>query len=296
MTRKIKTLLLSLAGSLLCMGSANALPTCSEVTPLVAWYSPSRGDNMTTADEQWRGPIGVQRTPDYRAYAIEGFVFLTAQPGTTPLYRWWSPSRGDNFTTSDPAWAGREGESRSGYQFVRIEGHLFAPGGTQPDATVPLDSSYSRGREDNYSSSDPVWTGSIGKENSPGYSLYRREGFVFERNQFAGCSYPVLDEAGALPDLIVTDIHRSAGRFLFVSVMNAGADGIVTDTECSASGSAASNRERIMLSRGASRLIRVSVWPGDGAIAHCAVRGKDRDTETPEPYTANNEMEKVPTF
>lgn len=269
---------------------------CEDVRPLISWYSPTRGDNFASTDPKWGGPLGVQRSPDYKAYRNEGYILLTQRPGTIPLYSWYSPERGDNFLTSDPNWAGRSGDVKSpDYRFVRIEGFIFDPDRPQPINTIPLDSSYSGMRGDNFASSDPLWVGSIGKPNTPGYAIYRHEGFLFEKRFFTECVHPI-DERGTLPDFVVTNIQRSASRFLWVSINNEGASGFVTDVECYTLGSAGSNMERFSLARNESRLVRVSIWPHEGREATCGVEGVAADGITPEPFGTNNSLTKVPTF
>jgi hypothetical protein len=49
-----------------------------------------------------------------------------------PLYNWYSSTHKDNFTTSDPRWAGKIGDVRdvgggSGYRLMRMEGKVFSP-------------------------------------------------------------------------------------------------------------------------------------------------------------------------
>jgi M6 family metalloprotease-like protein len=123
-----------------------------------------------------------------RRFTIISFFLIVAagidaQP-TVPLYTWYSPSRGDYFTTSDPAWAGRSGDRKSpDYTFVRLEGQVFNPRITQPDA-VPLYSWWNPTRGDNFLTSDPVWRGQPG-DSKDGYTLTRIEGFVY-RTAVAG--------------------------------------------------------------------------------------------------------------
>ena len=123
-----------------------------------------------------------------RRLTFASFFFLVAiginaQP-TVPLYTWYSPSRGDYFTTSDPAWAGRSGDRKSpDYRFVRLEGQVFNPRGAQPDA-VPLYSWWNATRGDNFLTSDPAWRGQPG-DVKDGYTLTRIEGLVY-RTALAG--------------------------------------------------------------------------------------------------------------
>lgn len=148
------------------------------VAPLYNWYSTSRGDNFATTDPQWSGRPGQTRSPDYRFVRIEGTLFSPDAPqpsGTDSVYSWYHPGRGDNFLTTDPRWAGRPGQVRDGYRFVRFEGYIH----DAPRAgTMPLQSFWDPGRADNFATTDPRWIGKVGDRREPGYSLYRTEGFL----------------------------------------------------------------------------------------------------------------------
>lgn len=73
------------------------------------------------------------------------------------LYTWYSPGRGDHFTTTDPAWAGAIGSRRSpDYRLVRIEGSVLSAEFPQPPDTVPLYSFWNPERGDNFLTSDPA--------------------------------------------------------------------------------------------------------------------------------------------
>jgi len=147
----------------------------AQTVPLYSWYSPSRGDNFATTDPRWAGRAGDTRSPDYRFVRIEGQLLSEARPGTRPLYSWYSPSRGDNFLTSDPRWVGRPGEERDGYRFVRLEGYVYE----EPVAgTYPLQSFWDRERADNFATSSPLWIGQVGDTRPPAYRLYRTEGHL----------------------------------------------------------------------------------------------------------------------
>lgn len=138
------------------LGDASAELTGANVA-LYTWYSPSRGDYFTTSDPAWIGSPGATRSPDYRFVRVEGHVLGAAYPqdGTTPLYHWWNPTRGDNFLTTSSAWAGTVGTVRSGYTLFRIEGHVYQ----RPLMdTVPLRLYWNGGLEDNWASADPDYS------------------------------------------------------------------------------------------------------------------------------------------
>jgi hypothetical protein len=99
--------------------------------------------------------------------------------GTCLLYNWFSSSRGDHFTTSDPAWIGSVGEIRNSgddYELMRIEGRVFSPAFKQPPGTVALWNFWNPRRGDNFLTSQPVWTSSPARD---GYTRFRLEGYIY---------------------------------------------------------------------------------------------------------------------
>jgi M6 family metalloprotease-like protein len=156
-------------------------PVTATTLPLYTWYSPSRGDTFTTTNPAWApvtnpdGSIAI-KSPDYRYLATEGTVFSPSAPrprDTVPLYSWYSPSRGDNFVTSNPAWAGKPGDTRSpDYGFVRLEGYVYA----NPLAgTRALRSWYNASSGDNATTANPDWAPGT---SHPGFGLVRDEGYL----------------------------------------------------------------------------------------------------------------------
>jgi len=93
------------------------------------------------------------------------------------LHTWWHPTREDNYTTSDPAWAGSAGAVKDGYSWVRNQGRVFSPAQARPPQTVALHQWWSATRGDNLLTSDPAWA--PGTVHS-GYVYVRLEGFVFD--------------------------------------------------------------------------------------------------------------------
>jgi hypothetical protein len=84
--------------------------------------------------------LGYQ--PVYRPNGMIGAIFGAQQPGTVPLYQYFSASRGDYFATSSTE--GVQAAKASGYELRGIEGYVFA--------SVPysmLGSWWSRARGDN---------------------------------------------------------------------------------------------------------------------------------------------------
>lgn len=164
---------------------AEALPVgveCSEMQGVYSWWSPSREDNFATTDSRWVDRLGATRSPDYRMFRFEGYAFPEQRPGSIPLYSWYSPSRGDNFVTSDSRWAGVPGDTKQpDYRFVRLEGYIYDPNLPKPegDYLVQLSSFWSASRGDNYATTDPELGSGLGDRINPDYSMYRNEGFLY---------------------------------------------------------------------------------------------------------------------
>lgn len=149
-------------------------------TGLYSWWSPSREDNFATSDPNWTARYGDRQSPDYEFFRLEGLLEKEPGVGKVPLYTWWGRSWGDNFATTNPVWAGRAGDIRTGYGFVRIDGYVYSPDAPQPPNTLPLYSWYSPGRGDNFITTDPRWAGRAGDTRPPDYRFVRMEGYVRE--------------------------------------------------------------------------------------------------------------------
>ncbi|MDH5803442.1 MAG: trypsin-like serine protease [Gammaproteobacteria bacterium] len=156
----------------------------SPLPSLLSWWSNERLDNFATTSSGWFGCLGDTKTSGdatYRHYRVEGRLLArnVREDGTlVALHRWYSPSRGDNFTTSDPSWAGISGDTRWGYVFARKEGYVFSPNLPQPSGTLPLYSWYHPDRGDNFITTDPNWRGSYIGQTRLGYRYFRLEGYV----------------------------------------------------------------------------------------------------------------------
>jgi hypothetical protein len=157
----------------------------SGTVALRSWWSPSRGDNLATADNAWAGCQGFRRSPDYGYSRIEGYIFNPTLPqpeGTVRLYRWFDAGRGDNTTVTHPAWAFWEGGGRTrspNYRLAQLEGFVFAPDRAQPSGTVPLYRWFSPGRADNWTTTQHPEVGRRGEPLSPDYEFVRLVGYVF---------------------------------------------------------------------------------------------------------------------
>ncbi|MFY1650997.1 hypothetical protein ACN27J_08875 [Solwaraspora sp. WMMB762] len=123
--------------------------------------------------------------------ATAGAVTLAAPPATAggptlvPLVTFFSPARGDYFTTSQSAWtckyfrlAGCAPDPL--YHSVGIQGHVFNPDNPRPAGTTPLYHWWSPDRADNFLTTDPNWAGNVGDRKTSGheYTLFRIEGYV----------------------------------------------------------------------------------------------------------------------
>jgi M6 family metalloprotease-like protein len=165
------------------------LAVSPRLVPLYSWYDGERKDNFATTDPNWSGQPG-DRKGNYSFVRIEGLVFnpdLPQPSGTIPLYSWYSPSRQDNFTTTQ--YSPEVGQLPPDYGIARKEGYIHdAP----RRGTLPLVSWYNgaSGYEDNFATTDPRWSGSVGREQA-GYTLFRTEGYLT----------PMPDDQAQQPDL-----------------------------------------------------------------------------------------------
>lgn len=105
-----------------------------------------------------------------------------------PLVTFYSASRGDYFTTSDPRWtcvyfhncsSGSTTLPAAGYVVVGLQGHVFDPAASQPANTNKLFHWFNPTREDNFLTSDSRWAGALG-DVKDGYILFRIEGYVMQ--------------------------------------------------------------------------------------------------------------------
>lgn len=147
----------------------------SRLIPLHSWWSGSNQDHLCTSDSRWAGSTGKKKDA-YRYYRHEGYIYAPSgpqPPNTMPLYRWWSPGRKDQFTTTNPSWKGVPGQSKSGYRFVRLEGYVLKSSGS---GRLPLKSYWSAKRTDNVATADSAWE----KESrrNPDYRSFRIEGYL----------------------------------------------------------------------------------------------------------------------
>lgn len=97
------------------------------------------------------------------------------------LNLWYSPGRHDYSCTTHPNWQsnGRASDHRSpDYEFRGFVGEAFNPDLPRPSDTIPLYSWWHRGRGDNFLTSDPRWSGDVGKVQD-GYYLHRIEGYIY---------------------------------------------------------------------------------------------------------------------
>jgi len=97
------------------------------------------------------------------------------------LNTWYSASRGDHITTTDPAYARSQGPSKSpDYKWIRSDGWVFSPDEAQPADTVALWNFWNPERGDNFLTTDPSWTGTTQQQ---GYTRFRLEGYIQQSRQ-----------------------------------------------------------------------------------------------------------------
>lgn len=119
------------------------------------------------------------------AAGISLFAVEPAQAqATVPLVSFYSPSFGDYFTTSDPAWTCRISNScptgwiNPNYDVHAMQGHVFNPALPQPPGTLPLWHWYSEVRIDNFVTTNPLWNPADDTFRSEGGANYYYVGLV----------------------------------------------------------------------------------------------------------------------
>ncbi|WP_437586274.1 hypothetical protein [Sorangium sp. So ce1000] len=175
----------ALLGALVTSSATPARAAEPELVPLVTFYSAARGDYFTTTQPEWtcKALGGCPQDPGYVVIGIQGHVYNPALPqpaGTRPLYHWWSPSRADNFLTSDPAWAGSVGDvtlDHDGYRLFRIEGYIST---SAVVGSVPLQSFWNPSKADNAA------VNGLRVRMPSGWSYYRTEGYLLGPKSAAG--------------------------------------------------------------------------------------------------------------
>lgn len=144
--------------------------------PFYRYYNsaPSVTDHFYTIDDRGasipgaNGTSWVRENPDH-----EGYVFPSAQTGTTPLYRYWNPVLGDHFYTIDPNELGPSGSK--GYSFERIEAYVYS---TPQTGTVPLYRYYHYENADHFYTTDFNTLGDGSFDGPTGWMFERVECWV----------------------------------------------------------------------------------------------------------------------
>ena len=149
--------------------------------PIGSWWSRGRRDNAVTADRSFAGCHSAIRAPGYAYFRTEGHLFDPNRPrpaGTVPLFRWYSPTRGDNYTTSGHSAAGSAGRPIGSYRFVKKEGYIYKKSLPRPSGTRALYTWYSPSRRDHYTTTLHASRGARGLSLGPDYRFVRLEGYV----------------------------------------------------------------------------------------------------------------------
>ena len=138
--------------------------------PLDLYWSANRQDHFTTATEEGRRDALVA---GYVHVRTEGYVFEAPATGLVPLKLFYSSERGDNFTTAAPD-GFRDAEAARYREVARSEGYLSRNRGT---GMVPIEQFWKdTPRHDNLLTAS---SGTMEAARNAGYSLVRREGFIF---------------------------------------------------------------------------------------------------------------------
>jgi len=91
-------------------------------------------------------------------------------PSLYPLYTWWNPERGDNFTTGNRN--DENSATAAAYLPIRKEAFVYE---TQQPGTVPLHLFWSNSRQDNFSTATQV---GIDSAYSAGYTYIGIQGYI----------------------------------------------------------------------------------------------------------------------
>lgn len=144
--------------------------------PLYHWYSAARHDHALSIT--WTPGSSAAASAGYTLVGEEGRIFSPGDPqpaGTVPLHIWFSPSRGDYFSSTEPVWRGGAGQTRSpDYRWVMLQGYVYA---AVHEGAAPLYHWFNPAEGDNLETSDPRWvnTGIIPRE---GYEVGNIQGYL----------------------------------------------------------------------------------------------------------------------
>ncbi|MCC6322633.1 MAG: hypothetical protein IT438_14485 [Phycisphaerales bacterium] len=173
------------------------------------------GQNLVGLGSYWNGTVsdnlassnqGFILSPPsgYGLYRSEGSVYYPNAPtgfvGMKQLHRWYSPSRGDYFTTGQGAWQGSAGQTRSpDYSWNANEGWIF----TDPVAgSGELRQYFSASRGDNFITSNPLYNAFF--DVPPDYNSAGLEGYVVKSEG---------GETGLISNFDFGTLHFGAGAY-----------------------------------------------------------------------------------
>lgn len=124
----------------------------AHAVPFYRSYHSARIDHWYTADVQRINQF-VQVPQGFALEGVAGLVFVTNEPGTTPFYRLYSATVGDNYYTISTA--ERDAALKNGYSFDDVSYPLTYIYPNQTCGSVPLFHLYHRSKQDNfYTTSD----------------------------------------------------------------------------------------------------------------------------------------------
>jgi M6 family metalloprotease-like protein len=178
-----------------CAAALTLIPAAraQSLTGLFNYWHPARADNLASSLPTYitTPPVG------YSLAGGVGSVYAPSPPqgfvGLKQLHRWFSPSRGDHFTTSSAAWQGSSGQTRSpDYTWVTSEGWVF---NTPLAGTRALSLLYSPSRGDNYLTADLYET--VYLNTGPDYGSGGTQGYVVN-NELGATNYISAFDQGTL--------------------------------------------------------------------------------------------------
>ncbi|WP_433755446.1 hypothetical protein [Nocardia sp. CA-135398] len=125
----------------------------------------SRGQRLVISAATLLAAAGIAGTALAAAPAAHADV-----PSLYPLYTWWNPERGDNFTTGNLN--DENSATAADYLPIRKEAFVYE---TQQPGTVPLHLFWSNSRQDNFSTATQV---GIDSAYSAGYTHIGIQGYI----------------------------------------------------------------------------------------------------------------------
>jgi hypothetical protein len=165
---------------LLALFFAGCINQCTGAEPrlisVYRWYNSVRQDHALSI--AWTPATPPSPALGYVLEREEGRLFHPTDPqplDTVPLHIWYSPSRQDFFSSTEPVWRGGPGQTRSpDYEWQMLQGYVYE----RPLAgTLPIYHWFNFALGDNLETTDPRWE-DAGTNPRAGYELGNVQGYL----------------------------------------------------------------------------------------------------------------------